>query len=82
MKGRVSALLLAALMVTMSITTVSTAQSSGGMDDVDCSGYTFEDLFEYNNAEFKFKVLDDWASSDLCLLTAWVNESRAAVVRD
>ena len=80
MKGRVSALLLAALMVTMSITTVSTAQSSGGMDDVDCSGYTFEDLFEYNNAEFKFKVLDDWASSDM-YANAWVNESRAAVVR-
>ena len=81
MKGRVSALLLAALMVTMSITTVSTAQNSGGgMDDVDCSGYTFEDLFEYNNAEFKFKVLDDWASSDM-YANAWVNESRAAVVR-
>ncbi len=50
------------------------------MDDVDCSGYTFEDLFEYNNAVFEFKILDDWASSDL-FANSWVNESGAAVVR-
>ena len=82
MKGRFSALLLAALMATMSLTTATTAQDSGGgMDDVDCSGYTFEDLFEYNNAVFEFQILDDWASSDL-YANSWVNESRAAVVRD
>ena len=82
MKGRFSALLLAALMATMSLTTATTAQDSGGgMDDVDCSGYTFEDLFEYNNAVFEFQILDDWASSDL-FANSWVNESRAAVVRD
>ena len=66
----------------MSLTTATTAQDSGGgMDDVDCSGYTFEDLFEYNNAVFEFQILDDWASSDL-FANSWVNESRAAVVRD
>jgi hypothetical protein len=82
MKGRISALLLAALMATMSMTTSTMAEDSGRqMDDVDCSGYTFEDLFEYNNAVFEFQILDDWATSDL-YANSWVNESRAAVVRD
>jgi len=54
MKGRISVFLLAALMATMSMTTTITAEDSGRqMDDVDCSGYTFEDLFEYNNAVFE-----------------------------
>jgi len=82
MKGRISAFLLAALMATMSMTATTTAEDSGRqMDDVDCSGYTFEDLFEYNNAVFEFQILDDWATSDL-YANSWVNESRAAVVRD
>jgi hypothetical protein len=82
MKGRISVFLLAALMATMSMTTAITAEDSGRqMDDVDCSGYTFEDLFEYNNAVFEFQILDDWATSDL-YANSWVNESRAAVVRD
>lgn len=69
-------------MATMSMTTSTTAEDSGRqMDDVDCSGYTFEDLFEYNNAVFEFQILDDWATSDL-YANSWVNESRAAVVRD
>ena len=83
MKGRISAFLLAALMATMSMTATTTAEDSGRQmdDDVDCSGYTFEDLFEYNNAVFEFQILDDWATSDL-YANSWVNESRAAVVRD
>ncbi|MDC0556614.1 hypothetical protein OAO34_02385 [Candidatus Poseidoniaceae archaeon] len=82
MKGRISAFLLAALMATMSMTTTTMAEDSGRqMDDIDCSGYTFEDLFEYNNAVFEFQILDDWATSDL-FANSWVNESRAAVVRD
>jgi hypothetical protein len=69
-------------MATMSMTTSTMAEDSGRqMDDVDCSGYTFEDLFEYNNAVFEFQILDDWATSDL-YANSWVNESRAAVVRD
>ncbi|RJU86684.1 MAG: hypothetical protein DWC02_04230 [Candidatus Poseidoniales archaeon] len=69
-------------MATMSMTATTTAEDSGRqMDDVDCSGYTFEDLFEYNNAVFEFQILDDWATSDL-YANSWVNESRAAVVRD
>lgn len=69
-------------MATMSMTTTTMAEDSGRqMDDIDCSGYTFEDLFEYNNAVFEFQILDDWATSDL-FANSWVNESRAAVVRD
>ena len=80
MKGRFTAFLLAALMTTMSFTMATTAEDSGRQMDVDCSGYTFEDLFEYNNAVFEFAILDDWATSDL-YANSWVNESRAAVVR-
>ena len=82
MKGRFTAILLAILMATMSMTGTTIAEDSGRqMDDVDCSGYTFEDLFEYNNAVFMFQILDDWASSDL-YANSWVNESRASVVRE
>ena len=82
MKGRFSSLALAILMATMSFTTVTIAEDSGRQAaDVDCTGYTFEDLFEYNNAIFMFEILDDWATSDL-YANSWVNESRAAVVRD
>ena len=80
MKGRFTAFLLAALMTTMSFTIATTAEDSGRQMDVDCTGYTFEDLFEYNNAVFEFSILDDWATSDL-YANSWVNESRAAVVR-
>ena len=84
MKGKLSALLLAILMATVSMTGATSAEDSGrqsSMDDVDCSGYTFEDLFEYDNAVFEFQILSDWATSDL-FANSWVNESRAAVVRD
>ena len=83
MKRRLSALLLAILMATMSITGTTIAEDSGRQmdDDVDCSGYTFEDLFEYDNAVFMFEILDDWATSDL-YANSWVNESRAATVRE
>jgi len=80
MKGRFSAFLLATLMTTMSFTIATTAEDSGRQMDVDCSGYTFEDLFEYNNAVFEFAVQDDWATSDI-YANSWVNESRAAIVR-
>ncbi len=82
MKGRISAAILVVMMATMSMTNVATAEDSGRqMDDVDCSGYSFEDLFEYDNALFMFEILDDWATSDL-YANAWVNESRSSVVRD
>lgn len=49
--------------------------------DVDCSGYSFEDLFEYDFALFELKVLDDWATGDM-YANAWVNASNSAIVRD
>lgn len=49
--------------------------------DVDCSGYSFEDLFEYDFALFELEVLDDWATGDL-YANAWVNGSNSAIVRD
>ena len=36
--------------------------------DVDCSGYTFEDLFEYDFALFELQILDDWATGDMLSL--------------
>ena len=49
--------------------------------DVDCSGYTFEDLFEYDFALFELDILDDWATGDM-YANAWVNGSNSAIVRD
>jgi len=49
--------------------------------DVDCSGYSFEDLFEYDFALFELNVLDDWATGDM-YANAWVNGSNSAIVRD
>jgi len=49
--------------------------------DVDCSGYTFEDLFEYDFALFELEILDDWATGDM-YANAWVNASNSAIVRD
>ena len=49
--------------------------------DVDCSGYTFEDLFEYDFALFELEILDDWATGDM-YANAWVNGSNSAIVRD
>ena len=49
--------------------------------DVDCSGYSFEDLFEYDFALFELHVLDDWATGDM-YANAWVNGSNSAIVRD
>ena len=83
MKRRLCALSLAILMATMSMTSITVAEESGRQmeDDVDCSGLTFEDLFEYDNAVFMFQILDDWATADL-YANSWVNESRASTVRE
>lgn len=82
MKGKHVVIFLAALFVFMPLNSIVSAEDSGRqVDDVDCSGYSFEDLFEYDNAVFMFEILDDWATSDL-YANSWVNESRAATVRD
>ena len=57
-------------------------QASGRqLDDVDCSGYTFEDLFDYNFALFDIDIEDDWATSSMSA-TAYVNGSNSATVRE
>jgi hypothetical protein len=59
------------------------APAEGRQDglDVDCSGYSFEDLFEYDFALFELDILDDWATGKL-YANAWVNGSNSPVVRD
>ena len=75
MKGRFTAILLAILMATMSMTGTTIAEDSGRqMDDVDCSGYTFEDLFDYNFALFDIDIGGDWATASMGA-TAYVNGS-------
>ena len=51
------------------------------LDDVDCSGYTFEDLFDYNFALFDIDIEDDWATSSMSAV-AYVNGSHSATVRE
>lgn len=82
MRRAILAITLAFLMATVSFSSIGTADDTSGrqIDDVDCSGYSFEDLFEYDNAIFEFEVLDDWATSKLSA-NSWVNESRASTVR-
>ena len=60
---------------------VSTTEGRQDTLDVDCSGYSFEDLFEYDFALFELNVLDDWATGDM-YANAWVNGSNSAIVRD
>ena len=47
---------------------VQTTSGRQGSLDVDCSGYTFEDLFEYDFALFTLDVNDDWATG------SWMRE--------
>lgn len=48
---------------------------------VNCSGLTFEDLFDYDFASFEVNILDDWATADY-YANSWVNGSNAATVRE
>ena len=80
-------LLLAILTPTIETSTLENedqAQSTSGRQgslDVDCSGYTFEDLFEYDFALFNLDINDDWATGAM-EAQAWVNGSKSAAVRD
>ena len=56
-------------------------QGSSGLSDVDCSGYTFEDLFDYNFALFNINIGTDWATAEMDA-TAYVNGSNSATVRE
>ena len=80
-------LLLAILTPTIETSTLENedqAQSTSGRQgslDVDCSGLTFEDLFEYDFALFNLDINDDWATGAM-EAQAWVNGSKSAIVRD
>ena len=52
-----------------------------GSLDVDCSGYKFEDLFDYNFASFDILLGDDWATAQMSAV-AYVNGSNSATVRE
>lgn len=81
MKSRLPALFLATLMATVSFSTLSSAETEGRQGaDVDCSGYTFEDLFDYNYAIFDIIIDQNWATADIGA-NSWVNDSKAAIVR-
>jgi len=56
-------------------------QGNSGLSDVDCSGYTFEDLFDYNFAAFDIDIGGDWATASMAA-TAYVNGSNSATVRE
>jgi len=63
---------------------VHEVEETGGrapLGDVDCSNYTFEDLFAYSHADFDVVFQDDWASS-ITQATAWVNGSISPAVRE
>ena len=51
------------------------------LTDIDCSGYTFEDLFDYNFAAFDIDIGADWATAEMSA-TAFVNGSNSATVRE
>lgn len=78
------------LMVTSSIVTESSFEGEAtesptsarqGSLEVDCSGYKFEDLFDYNFASFDILLGDDWASAQMSAV-AYVNGSNSAIVRE
>ena len=48
---------------------------------VNCTGLTFEDLFDYDFARFDIDILDDWASAET-FANSWVNGSKASTVRE
>ena len=52
-----------------------------GSLDVDCTGYKFEDLFDYNYASFDILLGDDWATAQMSAV-AYVNGSNSATVRE
>ena len=69
---------------TQELTTNDPMETEGrqdGLSDVDCSGYTFEDLFDYNFAAFNIDIGADWATAGMSA-TAFVNGSNSATVRE
>ncbi len=52
----------------------------GGSLEDQCGSITFEDMFEYTNAEFVFNVNPNWQTAEVQAV-AWINESLADDIR-
>ena len=52
----------------------------GGSLEDQCGSITFEDMFEYTNAEFVFDVSPNWQTAEVRAV-AWINESLADDIR-
>tara|TARA_B100000459_G_scaffold147112_1_gene115353 strand:- start:1333 stop:3357 length:2025 start_codon:yes stop_codon:yes gene_type:complete len=58
------------------------AEGRQGLDIAgECEGLKFEDLFDYDFADFVINVGDDWATAEMDA-TAFVNGSKSSIVRD
>jgi hypothetical protein len=91
---KISSLLLSAIMLMMTLSPIQhqengfeeniildTEAREDDVGQVNCSGLTFEDLFDYDFASFDINILDDWATVDY-YANSWVNGSNAATVRE
>ena len=91
---KISSLLLSAIMLMMTLSPIQhqengfeeniildTEAREDDVGQVNCSGLTFEDLFDYDFASFDINILDDWATVDY-YANSWVNGSNAAIVRE
>ena len=91
---KISALILGVIMLMMTLSPIQHQEdgfeeniildAEAREDDVgqvNCSGLTFEDLFDYDFASFDIHILDDWATVDY-YANSWVNGSNAATVRE
>ncbi len=91
---KISSLILSAILLMMTFSPTQSQDNSfeenivpnveareDDVGQVNCSGLTFEDLFDYDFASFNINILDDWATADY-YANAWVNGSNAATVRE
>ena len=91
---KISSLILSVILLMMTFSPTQTQDNSfeeniapnveareDDVGQVNCSGLTFEDLFDYDFASFSINILDDWATADY-YANAWVNGSNAATVRE
>jgi len=91
---KISALILGVIMLMMTLSPIQHQENGfeeniildaeareDDVGQVNCSGLTFEDLFDYDFASFDIHILDDWATVDY-YANSWVNGSNAATVRE
>ncbi|MEJ6653621.1 MAG: hypothetical protein QNL55_04570, partial [Euryarchaeota archaeon] len=74
---KISSLILSVILLMMTFSPTQTQDNSfeeniapnveareDDVGQVNCSGLTFEDLFDYDFASFSINILDDWATAD------------------